>query len=138
MQTLLEFLPEIARLGNSEAVRSSNGLRTWVATYSELHHSIAAIVAYFDQRGAGKGDRILIWAENRLEWVAVFWACVARGIQAVPVDYRFSADLVRRIQAESHASLVIDNNALDEITTLRPVRQFTPSEVTPDDIVEIV
>src|SRR5438128_8209919 len=101
MQTLQELLPEIARLGNREAIRSSNGYRTWIATYSELYGAIGAVVAYLDQRGVRKGDRVLIWGENRLEWVAVFWACVARGIQAVPVDHRFSADLVQRIQAES-------------------------------------
>src|SRR5438552_17962604 len=137
MQTLLEFLPEIARLGNSEAVRSSNGLRTWVATYSELHHLIAAIVAYLDQRGAGKGDRVLIWAENRLEWVAVFWACVARGIQAVPVDYRFSPDLVERIRKASQPKLVIDNATLDAIASMGlagPAPPFNPSKVTADDV----
>ena len=138
MRTLTDLLSDIQRLGNREAIRWSNGFRTWVATYLDLYGKIGAVVEDFDKREIHKGDRILIWAENRLEWIAVFWACVARGVQAVPVDYRFSADLVRRIQAESHARLVIDNNALDEIATLRPARQFTPSEVTPDDIVEIV
>src|SRR5206468_2124675 len=138
MQTLLEFLPEIARLGNSEAVRSSNGLRTWVATYSELHHLIAAIVAYLDQRGAGKGDRVLIWAENRLEWVAVFWACIASGVIAVPVDFRFSEDIMRRIEAESKTKLTIDRAGLDRIRDLPRVRTFRVEPATPDDIVEIV
>src|SRR5438093_7144600 len=122
MQTLLEFLPEIARLGNSEAVRSSNGLRRWVATYSELHHLIAAIVGYLDQHGAGKGDRVLIWAENRVEWVAAFWACVSRGIQVVPVDYRFSTELVGRIQTESKPKLVIDSAMLDMFARLPHAR----------------
>ena len=138
MQTLTELLPDIARLGNREAVRSSNGLRTWIATYSDVYGKIGAVVDRFDQRGIHKGDRVLIWAENRPEWVAVFWACIARGVQAVPVDYRFSADLVQRIQAESQPRLVIDNAALDEIETLQSAPQFTPTEVTPDDIVEIV
>ena len=138
MRTLTDLLPDIQRLGNREAIRWSNGFRTWVATYSELYGKIGAVVEDFDRREIHRGDRVLIWAENRLEWMAVFWACVARGVEAVPVDYRFSADLVRRIQAESRARVVIDNNALDEIATLGPVRQFIPTEVTPDDIVEIV
>src|SRR5262249_25067315 len=132
------LLPGIERLGDREAIRWSNGFRTWVATYSELYGKIGAIVEDLDKRAIHKGDRVMIWAENRLEWIAVFWGCVARGVEAVPVDYRFSADLVRRIQSESRARLVIDNNALDEIAALGPVRQFTPTEVTPDDIVEIV
>src|SRR6267143_1327942 len=90
MQTLTGLLQEISRLGGREAVRWTNGLRTWVATYRDLYGAISRIVANFDRRGIGKDDRVLIWAENRVEWVAAFWACVARGIQVVPVDYRFS------------------------------------------------
>src|ERR1700704_264802 len=113
MQTLADLIPDIERLGNREAVRWSNGFRTWVATYGALYGKIGAVVAYFDERSIWKGDRVLIWGENRLEWVAVFWACVARGVEAVPVDYRFSPDLVERIKKESRPKLIIDNAALD-------------------------
>ena len=82
VQTLTDMLPDIRRLGKREAVRWSNGFRTWIASYTELYGRIGAAIEYFDQRGVRKGDRVLIWAENRLEWVAVFWACVARGIEA--------------------------------------------------------
>jgi long-chain acyl-CoA synthetase len=138
MQTLTELLEEISWLGGREAIRSSNGLRTWVATYRDLYGAIGAVVADFDRRGIGKDERVLIRAENRLEWVAVFWACVARGIQVVPVDYRFSPDLVSRIKAESKPTLVIDNAFLDTLSSLPPVTSFEPTAVTPDDIVEIV
>src|SRR6266700_3155163 len=80
---------------------------------------------------------ILIGGENRLEWMAVFWASVARGIQAVPVDYRFSPDLVQRISRESQPKLVIDNAGLDAIAALAPAMRFTPSEITAGDVVEI-
>src|SRR5437764_3488431 len=138
MQTLTDMLPDIRRLGKREAVRWSNGFRMWIANYTELYGRIGAAVEYFDQRGVRKGDRVLIWAENRLEWVAVFWACVARGIQAVPVDYRFSADLVGRIQAESKPKLVIDSAMLDLLGSLPPAGLFEPSAIAPDDVVEIV
>src|SRR6266850_3854182 len=135
MQTLTELLEEISRLGDREAIRWSNGLRTWVATYRDLYGAIGAFVADFDRRGIGKGERILIWAENRLEWVAAFWACVARGVQAVPVDFRFSPELLERIKTESKPALVIDNAFLDTLSTVPPVTSFEPTVVTPDDIV---
>ena len=138
MQTLVDLLPEIERLGRREAVRWSNGFRTWVATYTDLYGKIGAVVEFFDQRGLGKGDRVLIWGENRLEWIAVFWACVARGVEAVPVDYRFSPDLVERIRKESQPKLVMDNAALDAVGALRPVSRFTPGAAAPGDVVEIV
>jgi long-chain acyl-CoA synthetase len=138
MQTLGELLPELKRLGNREAVRWSNGLRTWVATYAQLYSRIGAAFDYFDRNRIHAGDRVLIRAENRLEWIAVFWACIAHGVEAVPVDYRFSHDLVERIRKESQARLVIDDAALDSIATLPGRVSFTPTPVTPDDIVEIV
>src|SRR5688572_9214406 len=124
MRTLLELLSSIEHLGSHEAVRWSNGFRTWTATYAQLYGAIGAAASDFDQRGLRKGDRVLIWAENRLEWIAVFWACVARGLQAVPVDYRFSEDLVRRIEAESKPKLVIDNAHMDRLSQLPPVTRF--------------
>jgi long-chain acyl-CoA synthetase len=138
MQTLTDLLPEIARLGAREAVRWTNGYRTWVATYTQLYEAIGRIVEYFDARGIGKGDRVMIWGDNRLEWVATFWACVARGVEAVPVDFRFSPDLVGRIQSESKPKLLIDSHLLETFANLTGHARFHPTQVTPDDVVEIV
>jgi long-chain acyl-CoA synthetase len=138
MQTLVELLPLIEKLGSREAVRWSNGYRTWIASYRDLHGRIGACVDYLDRRGLQKGDRVLMWAENRLGWMAIFWACIARGIEAVPVDYRFSKDLVDRIRDGSQPRLVIDDEVLDSLAALPPIYRFTPTVVTPDDVVEIV
>jgi long-chain acyl-CoA synthetase len=138
MQTLADLLPAIERLGSREAVRWSNGYRTWIASYAELYGKIGTVVRQFDDLRLRKGDRVLIWADNRLEWMATFWACVARGIEAVPVDYRFSPDLVQRIRNESQPRLIVDDAWFDSIASLPPVTQFIPSHVSADDIVEIV
>src|SRR6476620_10567807 len=108
MQTLADLLPLIQGLGTREAVRWSNGYRTWIATYADLYGRIGAVARALDDHGLQPGDRVLIWASNRLEWMATFWACVARGIEAVPVDYRFSPQLVERIRHESKPRLMVD------------------------------
>jgi long-chain acyl-CoA synthetase len=94
-------------------------------------------VRFFDENRIGKGDRVIIWAQNRMEWVAVFWACVARGVELVPVDFRFSVDLVARIRNESNPKLMIDDAMLEEIARW-PTGGFVPSAVSADDVVEIV
>jgi len=138
MRTLQELFPEIERLRNHEAVRWIKGFRTWTSTYAELHGKVGAVIRYFDQEGIRKADRVLIRAENRMEWAAVFWACIARGIEAVPVDSQFSAELVERIRAESKPRMVIDDAALDRIAQWRPINSFSTTDVSPDDVVEIV
>src|SRR5437773_11075726 len=125
MRTLQDLLPDIANLEDHEAIRWSSGFRTLASTYTELHGTIGAAINYFDELGIRKGDRVLIWAENRLEWVAVFWACIASGVIAVPVDFRFSVDLIRRIEVEFKTKLTIDSTVLEcirdqpRITTIR-------------------
>ena len=150
MQTLLELLAEIRRLDDHEAIRFYNGFRTWRLTYRDLFRQVGAFAAYLDRAGLQKGDRVIIWAENRPEWISAFWGAVARGVQVVPIDYRSSFDLVHRIQQEVHARLIVTGDAvpcegvdipqvvITAITGLPQTAAFTPSEISPDDIVEIV
>ena len=138
MRTLQDLIPEIQRLGNREAVRWTNGYRTEVASYSDLHRQIGAAIEFLRGNGIQKGDRVLIWAENRTEWVAAFWACIARGIIAVPVDFRFSKELVQRIESESRSKLTIDERTLTEIGDRYISTTLPMTPVAPDDIVEIV
>src|SRR5262245_7555671 len=107
MRTLVDLLPEIERLGSREAVRSFNGFRTWIATYADVYGKIGAVVRYFDEHEISKGDRVLLCGQNRMEWIAVFWACIVRGVEAVPVDVRFSPDLVQRIRSETKPKAVV-------------------------------
>jgi long-chain acyl-CoA synthetase len=156
MQTLLELLLEIRHLEDRECIRFYNGFRTWVLSYRQLYRRIAGFVRYLDQEGLGKGDRLLLWGENRPEWVIAFWGCLARGIEVVPIDFRSSARLVGRIQHEVRARLLVygaqiergdsgsrlqfDIAALsfDDLTKLPEADELALSPVSPDDVVEIV
>ncbi|PYT24718.1 MAG: hypothetical protein DMG57_27775 [Acidobacteria bacterium] len=150
MQTLLELLSEMRQLSGREALRFYNGFRTWKLTYGELYGRIGACVAYLDRQGIQKGDRLVIWGENRTGWVTVFWSCVARGIQVVPVDYRSSPELVRRIHREVRARLLVTGDLVDasafdvkqvsfsEVETLPIQHDLELSEISLDDVVEIV
>ena len=138
METLAALVPKIRELGDREAIRWIRGLRARTVTYSDLWGRIGAGVVYLKEKGAIKGDRILIWAENRPEWVAIFWACIASGIHVVPVDARFSPELAARIRTDSGARLIVDGAVMDELGSLQPRQDFPITEVAPDDIVEIV
>ena len=57
---------------------------------------------------------------------------------SVPVDFRFSQDLVHRIESESKSKLTIDEGTLEEIGSHIKPAAFPITPITPDDIVEIV
>src|SRR5262245_7985001 len=138
VKTLIELIAEIQSLGRWEAIRWPTPSGMGVASYRDLHGRIGACAGYLDEEGLKKGDRAIIWAENSLEWVGFFWACVARGIHVVPADFRFSPELVARIRADSGARLTLDTQALQALAQRKPAHDFSITSVEPDDIVEIV
>jgi long-chain acyl-CoA synthetase len=113
METLLELLPRMRALGAREAIRYHNGYRTWKVSYAELYRRSGCFARWLTQRSLAPGDRVLLWGENCPEWVYVFWACLARGIEVVPLDYRFSAQLVERIQQEVRGRLLVTGAEVD-------------------------
>ncbi len=149
MRTLLELIQGIHGSG-SEAIRFHTGYRTWVHSWTELSSQIGGFAAYLDQRGIAKGDRILLWGENRPEWVVAFWGSVARGVQVVPIDFRSSVQLVKRIQQEVQAKLLIHGDSLnpesamleclpfDSVGRIEPRERIPVVDLVPDDVVEIV
>ena len=150
MRTLIEFLPLMRSLGQREAVRFHNGYRTMKWSYRVLYERLSAVAAYLDREAISKGDRVLLWAENRPEWVAAFWACVARGVEVVPVDFHSSPRLAERIQRQVGARLVVHGASmpldgagaallsLQEIARLPAGEDFEPRAASPDDVVEII
>src|SRR5581483_6447231 len=59
------------------------------------------------RRNIGKGDRVLLWGENRAEWVAAFFGCVLRGVLPVPLDAAGARDFAQRVLAEVSPALIV-------------------------------
>ena len=150
METLLELLPRIERLGSREALRFSNGYRTWHWSYVDLDAGIRRFVAFLDRSGIGAGDRLLLWSENRPEWVAVFWACLSRGVQLVPLDHQSSPEFVSRIAIQTNARLLVHSGTIDSSVSpqerfaiesldgLPGGPRFRPTPMSGKDVVEII
>ena len=150
IDTLLDLLPIMKELGHREAVRFNTGLRTFVWTYEQLYRSIAGCAASFSRQGLKPGQRILLWGENRPEWVIAFWAALARGLQVVPIDEGFSPDFVRSIIRRTEASFVVVSENLRaadvdlpslrlyDVARLPGAEDIDPIQARPEDTVEIV
>ncbi|MDR1100525.1 MAG: long-chain fatty acid--CoA ligase, partial [Treponema sp.] len=47
--------------------------------------------------GLNRGDRVVLWAENRPEWMAVWMGTLIAGLSIVPVDFLISEKECRNI-----------------------------------------
>ncbi len=99
-----------------------------------------------------KGDKVLVWGENRPEWIVCYWGCLLLGVVVVPIDYRSSPAFASRVRGVVDASVVVvgdevqpfgDAFAGAEIWRLAeldwnadgPVPQV---EITRDDLTQII
>ena len=56
-------------------------------TYAQAHRAVAALARQLTERwGVGQGDRVAIAMRNYPEWALAFWATVAIGAVAVPLN----------------------------------------------------
>jgi long-chain acyl-CoA synthetase len=109
-ETLLDFLDEVYD-SPKEFLVFDDGYRTWSYTYDQVRGAAYTFGGRLRHEGIGKGDKIILWGENRPEWIVALWGALSQGVIVVPVDFRSSIDFVRRIQAvvQPRALLVGDD-----------------------------
>ena len=104
--TLLDFFDDLAALKGT-FLAYDNGFRRWSYTYADVARAAGGFAARLAGAGLRKGDAVIFWSENRPEWVAALWGCWLQGVVAVPIDYRASPDLLKRVAAIVGARVVL-------------------------------
>src|ERR1051326_9355091 len=97
-ETLLDFFDDLEN-ESGEFLVYDDGVRTWSRTYAEVAGAARSFAARLRAEGIGKGEKVVLWSENRPEWIVALWGCLLEGVIAVPIDYRSSAEFVTRISA---------------------------------------
>jgi long-chain acyl-CoA synthetase len=105
---------DFRRYDEQIAIVTHRGNRRFSSTYARLAELSARCARTFDQLGLRPGDRVLLWGNNSVEWVAAFFGCVLRGIVAVPLDAGGSVEFARRVLAEVGPKLLAGDLALLE------------------------
>jgi len=113
-ETLLDFFDDVYA-SPAEFLVFDDGYRTWSRSYEQVKGAAYSFASRLRGERIVKGEKIIFWSENRPEWIVALWGALSEGVIVVPVDYRSSADLLRRIQAvvKPRAALVGDEVQLD-------------------------
>lgn len=106
---LASLVDDFRRHGRQIAVVTHTGLRRSATSYEDLAVLCGRFAAELERRGIVKGDRVAIWGDNGLEWLAAFFGCLMRGVLAVPIDVAGTAEFARRVIAETGTRLVCGN-----------------------------
>src|SRR5579863_8911561 len=120
-------------------------------TYAELQQKVFAFTGYLQEEGFIKGQRIMVWAPSRSDWMIAFLGTLLAGGVIVPLDNGSKEDFIERIAQTTEATHIITTGK--QYATLKKVSlplidldnlpQGTLDagalpEVTGDDLAELV
>ena len=77
-ETLLDFFADLSRSSGTFLVHD-DGFRVRSWTYAEVAGAAEAFARTLAAHGIGLDDKVVIWGENRPEWIVAFWGTVLRG-----------------------------------------------------------
>jgi long-chain acyl-CoA synthetase len=149
--TILEYLDNFRRHAGEAAYVHHRGYRMQRWTYGDVLSNVYRFARELEQRGIGKGDKVLIWGENCAEWVVVFFGCLLRGAIVVPIDKIAAPDFAQRVAQQVDARLCVRSmqnhipgiaeinlETLREQIAAHSSEPVVPPPLTRDDIVQIV
>jgi long-chain acyl-CoA synthetase len=110
--TLIDFFHDFARL-DSRFLVFDDGFRSHAYTYREVASKAAAFAARLRDAGIQKDDKIILFGENRPEWLIALWGALLEGVILVPIDYRASPEFVRKIDAIVSARAILIGDEVD-------------------------
>ena len=105
-ETLVDFFADLVTIRGDFLVYD-DGYKRRVHSYEDVGRAARGFAARLKAAGVAQGDKVIFWGENRPEWIACYWGCLISGIVVVPIDYRSSAEFVRKIAGIVQARLAV-------------------------------
>jgi long-chain acyl-CoA synthetase len=153
--TINSYLEDYLKRGGETAFARTRGLRLERWSYRRVAETAFRFARELEARGVSKGERVLLWAANGPEWVASLFGCALRGAVVVPLDVESAPDFVSRVQSQTKARLALVSleterraaalglpllrlEELEETLSARSPDTFEPSDVTSENLVEII
>jgi long-chain acyl-CoA synthetase len=140
--TLLDFFYDFAAL-DDEFLIYDDGFHARHFRYREVAERARAFAARLREAEIGRDDKVILYGENRPEWIVALWGCLLEGVIAVPIDYRSSSEFVERIKGIVGARLVLTGDESGMYDAQAPSSQANagPAQsaaITKDQTAEII
>ena len=97
MITLVDLFRTLERR-RGEFIVYDDGYRVHRHSYADVTRAARGFASRLISHGVSKGDKVILWGENRPEWIACYWGIQLAGAIAVPIDYRASREFTDRIR----------------------------------------
>jgi long-chain acyl-CoA synthetase len=150
-RSVVDYLDDFLRRRRECAYIQRRGYRIERWSYRQVAETAFRFARELEQRGIGKGERVLLWGPNSAEWVAAFFGCGLRGVIVVPLDDAGATDFTQRVYRRVDGRLLVCSRehllpslpvvTLEDLRDTLSARASAPYEaaaIGPADILEIV
>ena len=105
------LLASAARLADKTALVSGDGRHS----YADVHRRALAVAAALQRRGVQRGDRVGLFLDNGIEFVAGFFGTLLAGAVALPINPLTKDDKLAYMLSDARASALLTHQALAAI-----------------------
>ena len=106
----------------------SKRLRTQI-TWKQFDERVSRIANALIARGIKKGDRVIHWMMNSINWLEAYLGIVRTGAWAVPLNYRFtSQDFKYCVDIAEPKAVILDERFIEKVEYIKhqllPIQHF--------------
>lgn len=122
-RNICEILAENARLYPDDIalieLKPSRGFRKEIS-WQEFHRRSNRIANALLERGIRKGDKVVHWMMNSIEWLVVYFGIIKTGAWVVPLNFRFTPrDFKYCVEISEAKMVVMGEEFIDRVQSVR-------------------
>jgi long-chain acyl-CoA synthetase len=106
-----------------------DGYRVRRHSYADVTRAARGLAARLRAAGLAKNDKVLLWGENRPEWIVAYWAVILSGAVAVPIDYRSSPEFAMNVRRIVGATIVLVGEDVQEVRDIPGAQVWRMADV---------
>jgi len=124
MNTISEMLAQNARLYPYDIalieLKPSQNIRREI-TWKQFDDRANRIANALMGKGIGKGDKVMHWMMNSINWLEAYFGIIRTGAWAVPLNFRFtSRDLKYCADIAEARAMILGEEFIERVETVRP------------------
>jgi acyl-CoA synthetase (AMP-forming)/AMP-acid ligase II len=121
--TILEMIARNRRMYPNDIalieLRPSQGLRKEI-TWKEFDERVNRVANALIERGVRKGDKVIHWMMNSINWLEAYFGLIRTGAWAVPLNFRFtSQDFKYCADIAEGKVMILSEQFIDRVQTVR-------------------
>jgi acyl-CoA synthetase (AMP-forming)/AMP-acid ligase II len=89
-------------------------------SWAQFNERVIRLANSFIDRGVKKGDKVFIYGRNSINWLEAYFAVMATGAWAVPLNYRFTGDDIKHCaNVAKPVVFILDEEYAEMISAIR-------------------